>query len=72
MVRELLKVSDGMFIQVYDHNKKTWLTLCPVTTYFYSKVDRRSESAVLHSALHQQILADYLQEREILYVLSAM
>lgn len=67
-----MKVSDGIFIQVYDPNKKAWLTVCPVTTHFYSKTDRRSDSAVLHSLFHQKALADYLSERDILYIISAI
>lgn len=60
-----MEVSSGIFIQVYDVNKKMWITVCPVTSILNDIDNERStnESAVLYTLAHQEALVEYFKEK---------
>ena len=60
-----MEVSSGIFIQVYDENKKNWITVCPITSILNDTDSESSsnESAVLYTLAHQEALVDYFKEK---------
>ena len=71
-VNRMMNLSKGILIQVYDTKLSAWYTVCPVTAATNLAEDRRNEICALYTHAHEQALADYLEEKEILYLISSL